>query len=75
MEDDLLKLCTRVGTKGNVRCITISDNIPDHWSDIISIAKSSYDFWAYIYHDKDDTDKHLHIVCFDIRIAHCVTLS
>lgn len=57
--------------KGNVRCITITDNIPEHWDNLITIAKSYYDFWAYIYHDRDtDRDnhiigKHLHLLCFD----------
>lgn len=52
--------------KGNVRCITITDNIPEHWDQIISIAKSSYPNWYYIFHDKDlDVDKHLHIVCYE----------
>lgn len=59
------KLISNVGVKGNVRYITITDNIPEHWPDIISIAESSYTWYAYIYHDKDDTEKHLHIVCYD----------
>lgn len=52
--------------RGNIRCITITDNIPDHWDKIIEIAQSSYANWYYIYHDKDEgVEKHLHIVCYD----------
>lgn len=66
MDDkDMKKLTTTSGVKGNVRYITITDNIPEHWDSIISIGKSSYSWWAYIYHDKDDTDKHLHILLYD----------
>lgn len=80
MEDkNLEKLTTNVGIKGNVRYITITDNNPLHWDDIIAIAKSSYTWYAYIYHDKDDTDKHLHILCYDeggtTLKAHCLRFS
>ena len=66
-ESDKKRLLTTCNTKkGNVRCITITDNIPDHWDSLISIAKSNYEFWAYIYHDKDDgIDKHLHLLCLE----------
>ena len=62
---DWEKLTTRTGVRGNVRYITITDNIPEHWPQIISIAKASYTWWAYIYHTSDNTDKHLHIICYD----------
>ena len=64
-EQDRKKLTTRSGVRGNVRYITITDNVPEHWDDIIHIGKSSYTWWAYIYHDCDDTDKHLHILLYD----------
>ena len=66
--DDLqaLKLTNRVGIKGNVRCITITDNVPSHWDSLLDIAKKHYDFYAYIYHDKDSgVEKHLHLLCID----------
>lgn len=59
------KLTTKSGVRGNVRYITITDNIEEHWDSIISIGKSCYTWWAYIYHDQDDTDKHLHILLYD----------
>lgn len=66
MDDiDRQRLTTRTGVRGNVRYITITDNVPEHWSSILSIAKSSYTWWAYIYHDQDDTQKHLHILLYD----------
>lgn len=67
MEDlKKLNLTNRTGIKGNVRVITITDNVPEHWDAIIEIGKSSYDFWAYIFHDHDkDVDKHLHILLMD----------
>lgn len=73
MEDsERKKLTTRVNTRrGNCRVITISDNVPEHWEDLIFIAKSSYDFYAYIFHDKDVDEngelipKHLHLLCID----------
>lgn len=66
MDDkDIKRLISKVGVRGNVRYITISDNIPEHWDEIINIAKSNYAWYAYIFHDKDDTEKHLHILCYD----------
>lgn len=66
MEDvERKKLISRSGVKGNVRYITITDNVPEHWDALISIAKTYYTWWAYIYHDKDDTSKHLHLLCYD----------
>lgn len=66
MDDkDRQRLVTRTGVRGNVRYITITDNKPEHWDSIISIGKSSYSWYAFIYHDKDDTDKHLHILLYD----------
>lgn len=66
MDDkDRQKLTTTSGVRGNVRYITITDNMPEHWEQIISIGKSSYSWWAYIYHDHDNTDKHLHILLYD----------
>lgn len=64
-ESEKKKLLTRTGVKGNVRYITITDNVPEHWDSLISIAKSHYQWWAYIYHDKDNTDKHIHLLCYD----------
>lgn len=69
-ESEKKKLISTVGVKGNVRYITITDNVPEHWDSIISIAKSSYSWFAYIFHDKDSKDgesveKHLHILCYD----------
>lgn len=64
-EQDKKRLITTTGTRGNVRYITITDNQQEHWDDIISIAKSQYTWYAYIYHDKDDAAKHLHILCYD----------
>ena len=66
--DDLqqLKITNRVGIKGNVRCITITDNVPSHWDSIIDIARKHYEFFAYIFHDSDEgVDKHIHILCID----------
>lgn len=66
MDDkDKQRLTTRTGVRGNVRYITITDNIPEHWPDIIQIGKSCYTWYAYIYHDADNTDKHLHILLYD----------
>ena len=64
-DNDKKRLTTRTGVRGNVRYITITDNIEEHWNDIISIGKSSYSWWAYIFHDHDDTDKHIHILLYD----------
>lgn len=64
-EKDKKRLISTVGTRGNCRAITITDNKPEHWDDIISIGKSSYEDYFYIFHDKDDTDKHLHILLLD----------
>lgn len=80
MEDkNLTKLTTNVGVKGNVRYITITDNVPLHWQDLITIVKSSYTWYAFIYHDKDDTDKHIHILAYDeggtSLKAHCKRFS
>lgn len=81
MDDvDRKRLTTRTGVRGNVRYITISDHMPEHWEDIIKIATSSYTWYAYIYHDKDkDTSKHLHIVLYDeggtSLSAHCNRFS
>lgn len=80
MDDaDKKRLISKVGVKGNVRYITVTDNVPEHWDSIIAIAKSNYSWWAYVYHDKDDTDKHLHIMCYDkggtSLKAHCARFS
>lgn len=64
-EQDKKRLITNVGTRGNVRYITITDNMTEHWDEIIKIAKENYHWYAYIFHDKDDTDKHLHILLYD----------
>lgn len=73
------KLTTRTGVRGNVRYITITDNIEEHWDSLISIGKSSYTWWAYIFHDKDDTEKHLHILLYDeggtTLSSHCKRFS
>lgn len=80
MEDkNLDKLTTKTGVKGNVRYITITDNIPEHWEPLISITKSSYTWYAFIFHDKDETDKHIHILAYDeggtSLKAHCKRFS
>ena len=64
-DNDKNRLVTRSGVRGNVRYITITDNIPEHWPEIIQIGKACYTWWAFIYHDHDDTDKHLHILLYD----------
>lgn len=64
-ESEKKRLTSNVGVKGNVRYITITDNIEEHWDSLIDIAKSSYSWYAYIFHDKDDTSKHLHLLCYD----------
>lgn len=78
-EQDKKRLLTTAGTRGNVRYITITDNKPEHWDDIIKIAKENYHWVAYIYHDRDDTEKHLHILCYDkggtSLKAHCERFS
>lgn len=79
-EKEKERLTTRVGVKGNVRYITITDNIPEHWEDLITIVKSSYSWYAYIYHDCDkDTDKHIHLLAYDeggtSLKAHCARFS
>lgn len=54
-----------------VRYITITDNDPANWDKIIKVAKSSYKYYWYIFHDSDTDDngqikkKHLHLVCYD----------
>ena len=55
--EDEKRLLTKSGVKGNVRYITITDNVPSHWEDLIYIAKTNYSWWAFIYHDRDFTDK------------------
>ena len=66
MDDkELSKLTTRSNIKGNVRYITITDNVPSHWPDLISIVKSSYSWYAFIFHNKDNTDEHIHILAYD----------
>lgn len=85
MEHDLLNLITGCNTKGNVRYITISDNCSEHWPSLLSILKSNYDFWAYIYHDADKNNdgslvsKHLHILAYDAAgttlKSHCERFS
>ena len=59
------RLTSNVGVKGNVRYITITDNIAEHFQPLLSITKSSYTWYAYIYHEHDDTDKHIHILAYD----------
>lgn len=76
MDDkDKKRLTSSVGVKGNVRYITITDNMSEHWDALISIVKSSYTWYAYIYHEHDDTDKHIHILAYDeggtTLKAHC----
>lgn len=56
-------LTTNVGVRGNVRAITITDNVSEHFDSLVSIAKANYDFYAYIYHDRDETEKHIHLLC------------
>lgn len=80
MDDiDKKRLISHSGIKGNVRYITITDNVPEHWEPLISITKSNYDWYAYIYHDKDSTDKHIHILAYDkggtSLKAHCNRFS
>lgn len=64
-------LTTRVGVKGNVRAITITDNVPDHWPSLLNVVRAMYEFYAYIYHDKDVDDdgklidKHIHILAVE----------
>lgn len=62
---DKKRLTTTTGVRGNVRYITITDNKPEHWDEIIQIGKSCYTWYAYIFHDQDDTDTHLHILLYD----------
>lgn len=64
-DNEKKRLTSTVGTKGNVRYITITDNVPEHWDALISIAKSTYQWYAYIFHDKDETEKHIHLLCYD----------
>lgn len=80
MEDKNLEhLTSKVGVKGNVRYITITDNVSEHWENLIATVKSSYTWYAFIYHDKDDTDKHIHILAYDeggtSLKAHCQRFS
>lgn len=78
-EQDKKRLITNVGTKGNVRYITLTVNRKEQWDDIIRIAKENYHWFAYIYHDRDDAEKHLHILCYDkggtSLKAHCERFS
>lgn len=78
-EDDKERLTTRSGIKGNVRYITITDKVPEHWPELIRIAKSNYQWYAYIYHDSDNTDKHIHLLCYDkggtTLKSHCLRFS
>lgn len=54
---------TPVRRKGNIRAITITDNVPEHFPLLIQITKDSYDFYAYIIHDSDDgVEPHIHIL-------------
>lgn len=54
-----------------IRYITITDNVPENFDKIIKVAKSSYKWYWYIFHDRDLDEngtikkKHLHLVCFD----------
>ena len=64
-EKDKNRLTSNVGVKGNVRYITITDNVPEHWDNLIAILKSSYTWYAYIFHDEDNTDKHIHLLAYD----------
>lgn len=64
-ESDKKRLLSKTNVRGNVRYITITDNQPEHWDSLISIAKTNYTWYAYIYHDKDETDKHIHLLCYD----------
>lgn len=78
-EKEKKRLTTNTGVKGNVRYITITDNVPEHWDDLIAIVRSSYNWFAYIYHDNDDTDKHIHILAYDeggtSLKSHCARFS
>lgn len=66
MDDkDKKRLTSSAGVKGNVRYITITDNKSEHWDALIDVVKSSYTWYAYIYHDHDNTDKHIHILAYD----------
>lgn len=51
----------------NIRYITIADNIPEHWDRLIDIARTSYNWYAYIFHDGDSetANRHIHLLCFD----------
>lgn len=51
--------------RGNVKCIDITDNVPEHWESLISLAKIYYSRYAYIYHVSDIQKKHIHLVCYD----------
>ena len=54
-----------------IRYIHITDNVPENWDKIIKVAKSSYKYYWYIFHDKDKDEngtlkkKHLHLICYD----------
>ena len=69
--DSVSRLTTTTGIKGNVRCIAISDNVEEHWEELLRIVKANYQYYYYIYHDKDIDEngtlkpKHLHIVAMD----------
>lgn len=64
-DQDKAKLTTTVGIKGNIRYITITSNQEEQWDKIIDVAKMNYHWYAYVFHDKDDTEKHLHIMAYD----------
>lgn len=63
--EELKKYAGSSRKKGNQRYITISSNQPEQWEPIIEAVKINYVWWAYIFHDKDDTEKHLHILAYD----------
>lgn len=69
--DAISRLTTTTGIKGNVRCITISDNVAEHWEELLRIVKANYQNYYYIYHDRDIDEngnlkqKHIHIVALD----------
>lgn len=72
------------GTKSslkNVKCIDITDNIPEHWNSLVDIARMYYSKYAYIFHENDGENKkkHIHLVCYDkggtTLKAHCERFS
>lgn len=73
LDKELESLTTQDKASGRCTCgITISTNKPEQFDSLITIARSSYRYWAYIIHDKDtNTDgtlksPHLHLVCWNI---------